>query len=356
MAVRSRKSTKPKIEQRALDSQNTPQKSKKRKNATYRLKLGLKAVLLIAFVLLTLYAMCPFILRYSHFIQKELIYVNRFTIPFFANLSAPEEFGLRRARHFYLEHDNGCKIGVWQILPRAYHNEPLSLEDFPAFLSDNRPVVLYLHGNTGTRATFARVEVYRLLSEQKGYHVVTFDYKGFGDSDCSPSETGLMEDGLLVWQWVKSHAPNANIYLWGHSLGSGATTYLTSNLTASGTSPAGILLDAPFTSVIDAAYHHPFSFPFWPVRDMFKAIALDFFHETHSSIDRVSSLSCPILIMHGHKDIIIPFHLGYQLYEVAVATRKPGDGKVEFIDCGDTGHKFNYRSKKLIQALDSFIQ
>ena len=315
-----------------------------------------KTLLTVLIILVVLYVSPAFLIRYSHFIQKEFIYVNRVKIPFFANLSDPTGFGLPKTRHFNLEHENGCKIGVWQILPLVYHKQPVADNSFPNLLSDNRPIVLYLHGNTGTRAAYSRINVYKFLTEEKDYHVVTFDYKGFGDSDCSPSESGLMEDGLLVWQWIKTHAPLANMYIWGHSLGSGATIYLTSNLTASGTSPSGILLDAPFTTIIDAAYHHPFSTPYWPFIDIFKKLSLDFFHETHSSIDRVSTITCPILIMHGHKDVIIPFHLGFRLYEVALATRKPGSGKVQFIDCGDTGHKYNHRSENLRNALDTFIQ
>ena len=352
MAVSRRKSSK------RVTPQEGPGSSQKviRKTSKSRRCSCCKILLTVFLILAVLYVSPAFIIRYSHFIQKEFIYVNRVKIPFFANLSDPTECGLPKTRHFYLEHETGCKIGVWQVLPLTYHKQSVADENFPDLLSDNRPIILYLHGNTGTRAAHSRITVYRLLSEEKGYHVITFDYKGFGDSDCSPSETGIMEDGLLVWQWIKKHAPSANVYLWGHSLGSGATLYLTSNLTASGTSPAGILLDAPFTTIMDAAYHHPFTFPYRPFIDIFKRITLDYFHETHSSIDRVSTVTCPILIMHGHKDVIIPFHLGYRLYEVAMTTRKSSSGKVQFVDCGDTGHKYNHHSVELQKALDTFIQ
>lgn len=327
------------------------------KKVTKSKRSPLKVLLLGVFLaLLTLYSVSPFVVRYSHFVQKEFIYVNRINIPLFANFSDPTGFGLPKAKNFYLQHSDGCKIGVWQVLPEKYHQKTTPEEDYPSHLSDGLPVVLYLHGNTGSRATYHRIQLYRLLTENKGHHVVTFDYRGFGDSDCSPSETGLMEDGLLVWQWIKGHAPNARVYLWGHSLGSGAATYLASNLTSTGYSPTGILLDAPFTTIIEAAYHHPFSLPYWPIRDLFKAISLDFIHETHSSVERILSITCPILIMHGHKDIIVPFALGQRLYQVALATRKPGNGAVQFVDCGDTGHKYNYRSKQLLEALDTFIQ
>ena len=354
MAVRQRQSSKGPSSRSGTTSKpisrENNKKSKKACSCT-------RCMLIVACVLLSLYVSVPFILRYSHFVQKELIYVNRISIPFFANLSDPQSFNLSKSRHFNLEHENGCKIGVWQLLPGTYHDDtPTPEGNFPSLLSDGHPIILYLHGNTGTRATYSRILLYKMLTEERNYHLITFDYRGFGDSDCSPSEAGLMEDGLLVWQWVTSHAHSSKVYLWGHSLGSGATIYLATNLTADGKNPAGILLDAPFTSVVEAAYNHPFSSPYWIVLDTFRYLTADYFHETHPSIDRIAHVTCPILIMHGHHDVIVPFHMGYKLYEVAVATRKPGDGKVQFIDCGETSHKFNYHSVDLLNALDTFIQ
>lgn len=44
-------------------------------------------------------------------------------------------------------------------------------------LSDHRPVILYLHGNTASRAVAHRVELYNVLRKMD-YHVVAFDYRG----------------------------------------------------------------------------------------------------------------------------------------------------------------------------------
>lgn len=39
------------------------------------------------------------------------------------------------------------------------------------------PIVLYLHGNSGSRATDHRVELYQLL-QSFNYNVITLDYRG----------------------------------------------------------------------------------------------------------------------------------------------------------------------------------
>lgn len=39
------------------------------------------------------------------------------------------------------------------------------------------PIVLYLHGNSGSRAGSHRIELYKIL-QSLNYHVVTMDYRG----------------------------------------------------------------------------------------------------------------------------------------------------------------------------------
>ena len=39
------------------------------------------------------------------------------------------------------------------------------------------PIVLYLHGNTGSRAREHRIELYKVL-QKLNYHVICFDYRG----------------------------------------------------------------------------------------------------------------------------------------------------------------------------------
>ena len=172
--------------------------------------------LLVAMLLL--YTAVPFLLRFSPRLQAELVYFNFIDLPLFVNLSDPESFGLTQTRSFFLQHPqpNGCRLGVWQILPSKYDNmERLSDSQFPKQLSDGSSIILYLHGNTGNRGMSARVDLYKYLAKTKGYHVVAFDYRGYGDSDCSTSEKGLLEDGHLMWDWIRNHAPNARVYLWG---------------------------------------------------------------------------------------------------------------------------------------------
>lgn len=107
-------------------------------------------------------------------------------------------------------------------------------------------VILYMHGNSGSRAGEHRKELYLALQNQD-YHVVAFggnkfniiyhaflsffttklsDYRGYADSkQIPPSETSTVQDGLFVYKWIRSvlgsTSNGVHIFVWGHSLGTG---------------------------------------------------------------------------------------------------------------------------------------
>lgn len=363
MAVRSRGSrsaTTLQQEKPQSDVKVDKQKVKKKKS----IKKRFLSLLLIVLVVLVVYSTPAVLVRYSEWLQKALIFVHHVRTPFYGNLSDPGSYGLKFTHQFELFHEDECGVEVWQVLPHVYHvgederELALSESDFQLALSDGAPVVLYLHGNTGTRALHHRVGIYKYLAKEKGFHVITFDYRGFGNSQCHPSERGMMEDALLVWNWVRTHAPDSKIYVWGHSLGSAAATYVTKELCDVGSPPSGLILDAPFTDLLDAAENHPITLPYWPVLSLFRYYVLETLEERFESAERLKHITCPVLILHGRNDIIIPFHIGEKFYDTVLEFRKnhPSMGNVEFVDCGDTNHKENYLSPHTHEALDRFIQ
>lgn len=49
-------------------------------------------------------------------------------------------------------------------------------EWYEAQLKDGKPVFLYMHGNSGSRAAEHRVQLYKVIRNME-YHVVAFDYR-----------------------------------------------------------------------------------------------------------------------------------------------------------------------------------
>jgi hypothetical protein len=214
---------------------------------------------------------------------------------------------------------DGVKLGGWHILPTRERGK-----DFDAALKDGGLVDLFFHGNGGHRGH--RLELYQTLS---GFdcHVAAFDYRGYGDSEGSPTEEGLARDAQAAWEWVRARGvPAERVVLHGESLGCAVAIRLAQELCQAGTPPAGLVLESPFASLTATA-----SSLYWflPVRLMLR--------ERYPSDERIGAVTCPILVFHGHGDAIVKFEHGKRLFDLAPAASASGTPK-RFVEFRSAGH------------------
>jgi len=119
-----------------------------------------------------------------------------------------------------------------------------------------RKAVLYFGGNseliTHRRAFFA--DVFR------DYSIYLMNYRGYGNSEGSPSEAGLFADALAIYdQLIPRHD---SITAYGRSLGSGVAVYLAANRPLK-----KLILLTPYDSVAAIAQK---LYPMFPVRYLIK--------------------------------------------------------------------------------------
>ncbi|XP_029525683.1 lysophosphatidylserine lipase ABHD12-like isoform X3 [Oncorhynchus nerka] len=173
-------------------------------------------------VVCVIYVSVPFMMRLFPDIIKHLVYSHRVRVPFFVNLSQPADLYLNHTVNMYLKSEQGISLGVWHTVPESQWKEAQGkdLEWYQDSLGAGIPIIIYLHGNGGTRAASHRVGLVRVLSAI-GYHVLALDYRGFGDSTGEPTEVGLTTDTLYLYQWVKARSGSSLVVLWGQSLGTG---------------------------------------------------------------------------------------------------------------------------------------
>ncbi len=133
-----------------------------------------------------------------------------------------------------------------------------------------------------------------------GYGVVMMTYRGFGGSGGRPSEEANVSDALDVYEAVRaSGIPAAAIVVYGESLGSGVAVQL-----AAQKEVGGLILDAPYTSIVDlAALHYPHLPARWLMTDRYETLKV------------AGKVTAPALIVHGEADDIIPVSMS-----AAVAT------------------------------------
>ena len=189
----------------------------------------------------------------------------------------------------------------------------------------SRRLVLYFQGNAAHRGR--RGTQFTMLSDL-GCEVLIVDYRGYGENPGRPHEQGLQEDARAAWNYATGQLQFApgEILLFGESLGGGVAVGLAAELCDAGSIPGGIILRATFTSLVDAARFH---YPLLPVN----WILVD----RYPSLSRVPRVACPVLVMHGDRDRIVPYAHGEQLFGAAPEQAANGVEKV-LVRLHDTGH------------------
>jgi len=144
---------------------------------------------------------------------------------------------------------------------------------------------------------------------------------------------GLYEDAESAIKWLKAKGINEqNIILYGESLGTGVAVEIAQNKNY-----AGIILESPFTSMVNMGKKY---YPFFPVRFLLK--------DKFESYKKITNISVPVLIMHGEVDKIVPYDMGKKMYELANEPKF-----FYFQEYGD--HMIDYDTE-LLMALEKFIR
>jgi uncharacterized protein len=200
-----------------------------------------------------------------------------------------------------------------------YHNKNI----------DNYKTILFFHGNAGSLEN--RIHKINHFKNMK-INFLLVSWRGFNGNKGKPTEEGLYEDARSAVRWLKSKGINENnIIIYGESLGTGVAIEISQNKNF-----AGIILESPFTSMIDAAKN---IYPYLPVQLLLK--------DKYESNLKIKNIDIPILIMHGKVDNLVPFRMGKEMYELA---NKP---KYYYFSDYDN-HMMEY-NEKLLKSLKDFI-
>jgi hypothetical protein len=189
--------------------------------------------------------------------------------------------------------------------------------------------IVYFHGNAG------RLEnrIYKLNHfKDMNVNFLIISWRGFNGNSGKPSEKGLYKDGESVISWLKKMGlVEKDIILYGESLGTGIATQIAQNRKF-----AGLILETPFTSMVDAAKNF---YPYIPVSLLLK--------DRYENDKKIKNINIPVLVMHGEVDKIVPFWMGKKIYNMA------NEPKYSYFTKYDN-HMMKY-DKNLLIVLKEFI-
>lgn len=185
----------------------------------------------------------------------------------------------------------------------------------------DKPVVLFFHGNAANISY--RVENLAYL-HQLGVSVFIFDYRGYGQSEGEPlTENDLYADGRAACDLLFQRGwERGNIIFFGRSLGAAVALQIALEL-----EPAQLIMEAPFTSIADIAWHTaPLSFGMFGRWNGVRGF---------NNLEKIDQLSLPLLMIHGGQDKIVPTEMGLRLYAAATEPKS-------FLEISDAGHSDCY--------------
>ena len=154
--------------------------------------------------------------------------------------------------------------------------------------------VLFSHGNAEDIGYVAP-----LLEKIRdaGFSIFAYDYQGYGTSEGKPTEQHAYDDEDAAYNYLVQvvHIQPNRIIAFGRSVGTGPATDLASHRPV-----AGLILQSPFTSAF---------------RVMTRVSILPF--DRFNNLRKITSLRCPVLIIHGTQDTVINISHGRALFAAA---------------------------------------
>ncbi|MCL6435624.1 MAG: alpha/beta hydrolase [Leptolyngbyaceae cyanobacterium HOT.MB2.61] len=154
--------------------------------------------------------------------------------------------------------------------------------------------LLYSHGNGEDLG-----DVRPILEQIRkiGFAIFAYDYQGYGTSEGTPSEQNAYRDIDAAYRHLLVNLKRSpqQIILYGRSVGGGPSVDL-----ARREPVAGLILESTFTS----AFRVMTTIPLYPF-------------DRFNNIGKIGAVHCPVLIIHGTRDRVIPLWHSQELFKRA---------------------------------------
>ena len=166
------------------------------------------------------------------------------------------------------------------------------------------PTMLYYHGTFRNLAqNLHKIDALRAA----GFAILAVEYRGWGQSSAiTPSEQSILQDADMAFAELQRREPRADQrVLYGHSMGSGVAVDVASRTPRR--EYGAVILESAITSFDDVATEAG-----WLAR-----LLASFNTQRFASIEKISQVQVPVLMLHGTQDTTVPIVLGQKLFAAA---------------------------------------
>lgn len=166
------------------------------------------------------------------------------------------------------------------------------------------PTLLYYHGTfRNLPQNLHKIDALRAA----GFAVLAVEYRGWGQSSAiTPSEQSILQDADVAFAELQRREPRARQrVLYGHSMGSGVAVDVASRNPSR--EYGAVILESAITSFDDVAREAG-----WLAR-----LLASFNTQRFASIEKISQVQVPVLMLHGTQDTTVPIVLGQKLFAAA---------------------------------------
>ncbi len=164
-------------------------------------------------------------------------------------------------------------------------------------VDEPKGVVIYLKGNTKSIKGWGK---FAIDFTRLNYEVIMMDYRGFGKSTGKRTVEAMKRDTQYIYDLVKEKYTEDKITVYGRSLGSGFAARL-----AAKNNPRLLILTSPLYSLLRTIHRY---LPFMPAKP-FLRYNIPTFHY-------LKNVRCPIKIIHGSDDRLVPLNTAVDLSEI----------------------------------------
>jgi len=196
-----------------------------------------------------------------------------------------------------------------------------------------KPALMFFYGN-GACMAYSLDEFNRFRG--LGFNVIMADYEGYGMSDGSPSEAGCYAaaDATYDYLFMRPDIDKGKIVATGWSLGAAVAIDLASRRPV-----AGLATFSAFTNIGDMARALMGGLPvIVPLSSRFDNMA------------KIGSVGCPILLVHGTRDSLVPSEMLARLEKAAGS-----NATHMYIDGADHNDIFQRGGDALYERLKGFV-